>query len=523
MPIERRQQPASPHADAPPPAVNSPACSGLRRLWPAAFLAALALYGATASRSPQWQDSGWQQVRILSSQIEHPLGLALTHPLQFWLGRTALHLLPLEPAFAITLVSSLAAALAVANTAGIIFLLTRRASAALLAGGALMLSHTLWQHATHTESYALVAALLTTEWLCLAAYSVTRRPWLLVALATANGLGLANHLLAALATPVDVVILLLAVRQARLTPRLFGLAAAAWLLASAPFTGLIVQTTLSTGDLTGTLRSAFFGNFAPNVLNIHLNGRMIALTFSYLAYNFPGLIVPLAIYGLTRRSPTLGGFTRPLKWLLLIYLVFVARYSITDQYTFFIPVYLLLAISAGLGIAALPSTAPRAWRVLLPILIVTSFWQPLLYAGTAALLARRSAFASFVRNKPYRDGYQALFVPWGAGKDYAEKLNAEALRLAGDRGVILVEDTMMVFSLDYARLLGRIPAAVEIRQFHYTPAEHRALLALLSAAQPVVLVPRDRDRPPPPPPGTSWRRDNDLYVLHRNNPSETGR
>jgi len=485
------------------------------RIWAFAFLVALALYAATANRGPQWQDSGWQQVRILAGRVEHPLGLALTHPLQFWLGRTALRVLPLEPALAITLVSSVAAAIAVANTAGIVFLLTRRASAAMLAGSALMLSHTFWQHATHTESYALVAALLTTEWICWAAYARSPRAWLLVTVAAANGLGLANHLLAALATPVDAILLLSARRRGLLTPRTLGLAAAVWLLGSSPYTGLVAQTALDSGDWAGTLRSAFFGNFASEVLNLRLSGRMIALIFGYLVYNFPSFLLPLAIFGLSRRTADPDAALRPFRWLLLIYTVFVARYSITDQYTFFVPVYLLLAVFGGYGIAVLAERHAATWRWLRPLVIITCVWQPLVYAGAAAVLSHRSVFASLVGNKPYRNGYQALLLPWGVGKDYAERLNADAARQAGDHGLVLVEDAMMIFSLEYARLLGRIPEGVEIRRFHQHPSEAVPFPDALTGSRPVILVPRDRDRPPPPPDGTRWSRVNDLYILQR--------
>ncbi len=504
-----------------PPAPSrspSPLVSGfvaIGRIWAVSFLVALALYVATASRGPQWQDSGWQQVRILAGRIEHPLGLALTHPLQFYLGRAAMKALPLEPAFAITLVSSLAAAIAVANTAGTVFLLTRRASAAILAGSALMLSHTFWQHATHTESYALVAALLTTEWFCWAAHATAPRAWLLVAVAAANGLGIANHLLAALATPVDALLLLLAWRRGLLTPRMLGLAAAIWLLGSSPYTGFVAKTALDSGDWGGTLQSAFFGNFASEVLNVRLSARMIALAFGYFIYNFPGLILPLAVFGLSKRGADPTVDLRPFKWLLVTYTVFVARYSITDQYTFFIPVYLLLAIFAGRGIALFAARHSTWWRRLRPLVIITCVWQPLVYAGAAAVLADRSAFPALVGNKPYRNGYQALLLPWGVGQDHAERLNADAARQAGHHGLLLVEDGMMIFSLEYARLLGRLPDGVDLRRFHHDPSEAGLLLDALADSRPVILVPRDRDRPSPPPGGTRWSRFNDIYILQR--------
>ena len=152
---------------SPPPAV--PGALGAGGLWLLVFVAALALYVLTANRGVQWQDSGWQQYRIVTGQIGHPYGLALTHPLQFLLGWLAIRALPmLEPAFAITLVSALAGAVAVAGVAALVRLLTGRVGPAVLAAVALLFAHTFWRHATITESYTIVAALLTLEWLCIA-------------------------------------------------------------------------------------------------------------------------------------------------------------------------------------------------------------------------------------------------------------------------------------------------------------------------------------------------------------------
>lgn len=65
----------------------------------------------------QWQDSGWQRCRIVTGQIDHQRGLALVHPVQYYLGRLAIRRPGIEPALAITWVSSIAGAVAVANVA----------------------------------------------------------------------------------------------------------------------------------------------------------------------------------------------------------------------------------------------------------------------------------------------------------------------------------------------------------------------------------------------------------------------
>src|SRR3972149_4835930 len=89
--------------------------------WFALFTAGFALYAATANRGAQWQDSGNHILRVVPHQPINPLGLALSHPLHHWLGRFAVSFNLFQPCFAVTLVSALTAAIAVANTFGCVY------------------------------------------------------------------------------------------------------------------------------------------------------------------------------------------------------------------------------------------------------------------------------------------------------------------------------------------------------------------------------------------------------------------
>ncbi len=484
------------------------------------FLAALMLYTSTANRGVQWQDSGWQQWRIVTGQWEHPLGLALVHPLQYGLGRAAIRLTFLEPAFAITLLSSLAAAVAIANLVGTLVILTRRLGPALVAGAALMLAHTFWQHATHTESYAIVAALLSAEWLCLARYATTSKGRYLLGLAFFNGLGLTNHLLAGLATPVDMVVIIGAIRQKHLSVREGIIACGLWLLASAPYTILILYTLIQTHDLSGTIHSALFGKYAKQVLNTSFDIRKLAMTIGFALYNFPGLTILLATYALIARLTVPSAFTRATKGQLLIYLVFVIRYSISDQYTFFFPVYMLLALLAGLGLDRMITLwTPTRRRVLIALAGVTALWTPLVYLTTCHVLESRGALKVLVGNKPYRNGYRAFLIPWGVGQTYAADLNHQVARLAGEDGLVLVADNMVRFGLLYGQAIGRFGQGVAIELIQEKEDKiridelHERMLDCLAHNRPVILVPQDRDHPYAPGLQGRWSRRKDLYVL----------
>jgi hypothetical protein len=492
-------------------------------LWLGSFVVALALYGATANRGAQWQDSGSQQVRILTGHIEHPLGLALCHPLHYYLGRAAIHLPISEPAFAITLLSSLAGAIAVANLAATIQLLTRCTVATLIASAAFTLSHTFWQHATYTEIYTLLAAFLTGEWLCLARFATTGRPHYLLLLGLLNGLGIATHLLAALAFPADIAVLIWALASRKCGWRTPLAAAGLWICGTLPYSLLVLDTIFQSGNLADTLDSALFGRFSAHVLNVGFGFHTLALSFGYLVYNFPGLTVPLAIYGVfaaLRHTLVARWLVRVLLFELVIYALFVIRYPVPDQYAFFFPVYLLCTLFAGLGLAqTLTWPHRRLRRAVLVAATITAVWTPAIYLGTASALRSRGLFRSMVANKPYRDGYRAFFVPWGLGANYAQDLNAAVSTLAGSRGLVLVEDPMIVVGLHYAQAVGSIPPTVEILRidraaFSEPVATLRARLsAALDDGRPVVLVPRDRDRPAADIPQAQWERHGDIYRL----------
>ena len=101
-------------------------------------------------------------------------------------------------------------------------MLTRCRKAALLAAASLALANTFWQMATLTETYTLTAALLSAEVWCLVAYGQSGRVSALWAMALFNGLGIANHMLAALTTPVVACVVLYVFLRTRRQNTLVG-------------------------------------------------------------------------------------------------------------------------------------------------------------------------------------------------------------------------------------------------------------------------------------------------------------
>ncbi len=487
------------------------------RVWLTAAGLALLLFVVTADHGVQWQDSGWQQYRIATGQIEHPSGLVLYHPLHYYLGRGLVLTGLFEPAWAVTLLSCLAGAVAVANVTVLVGRWTGSVLAAAFTGLTLGLGHTFWQHATHTETYALVAALLSSEWLLWSAVLRRDRVGLLPWIGLVNGLGVANHLLAALVLPVNLVAAIVVIARRRCW-WVLPVAAGAWLLGTLPYSLLILAEWRASGDLAGTLASALWGKYGEDVLNPVPRARLLAMSIAYIVYNFPGLGLPLAAWG-ALRSPVLSRFLgRLLLAELLIYLVFVLRYPIPDQYTFFVPAYALIAVLAGFGLHALVGTW-RRWLV--PAALVTACWTPLVYVGAAETLRANGLLLQAAGTRPYRDGYRAFLLPWGVGDDSVARLNRHLFELTGPDGFVVLDAAMTRHAILYDQFRGRGPAGVTfmlsktIRTTH-TPEEARALLAgHLRAGRAVVQVPYRRDEPAEVAPGAVWTRSGDLYVLER--------
>ena len=480
--------------------------------WLAMFVAAVALYAVTANRGAQWQDSGQHILRAVTGELIHPLGLALAHPLHHWLSRFAVSPGLLEPCVAVTLISSLAAAAAVANTYGCVLTLTRSQAASLLAAGSLGLAHTFWQMATLAETYTLVAALLSAECWCLVNYARTNRRGYLWATLFFNGLGIANHMLAALTAPILVGVLIAVDRSKAAWVRDVLTAIGLWLVGSLPYTALIVADLVHTGSIGETGRSALFGkSFAGEVLNMTVLPRMLLLCAGFIVLNFPNLLLPVAIYGMFRgrRFDVPRTAYRYLVAALIIHVCFVVRYSIVDQHTFLLPTYVLLSIFSGIGFALmLRWPRVRLRRIVLVVASVALAMTPVWYAFVPAIARHFNVLESVARNKPYRDDYVYVFTPWSVAERSAEIMSRHAVELAGQHGLILVEDPMAEFAVRYQAIQAGRDNVEIVRDITST-----RIMEAAREGSAVVLVPKRRDAPNTEPPVGSWKRAEDLYTL----------
>ena len=415
-------------------------------------LLALALYAGTCARGVGFQDNGIHQYRILTGQLEHPSGLALSHPLHYWLGRAALRLPLGEPALRLNLLSALAGAVGVGLAAAVVAGLTRNWFAASLAAAALLVAHSFWQLSLVTEVYTVAAALMTLEWYLLLRYTQTRRPLLLVAVFAVNGLHVADHQFGLLTLVTYVVVVLAWAWRGKLRPAWVWLPAAgvAWLVASAPYWLMILSRYQQTGDLVAAVHSALFGGqevgggWASEVLSPKITWAQVKLAVLSLGYSFPSLVLPVALIGLFRPARRRGRvFRRVLIAQTIIIGGFVGRYQVVDLYTFFVPVCALVAVWYGLGVDRLMRRwrAATARRWLVVVLVINAAVPPVVYLCVPELARERQWVRSQMRDIPYRDEYTYFLCPWRFNDHSAEQFARAALERSGPGGWLLANGT----------------------------------------------------------------------------------
>ncbi|MFN3167553.1 MAG: protein O-mannosyl-transferase family [Phycisphaeraceae bacterium] len=485
--------------------------------WLGVFVGALVLFGLTAARTIQWQDYGQYTLRIVEGELFNELGLALAHPLHFWLGELAIGVLPFEPAHAVALVSALGGAVTVANVFGCVWSVSRRLDAACLAAVGLALANTFWRMSTMPECYTVTTALLSAELWCLALFmrgghACGPRPLWLVAAFFFNGLGLANHNLALLTGPILGVVLVHALLHKRVCLWRVALCMFAWCVGAMPYLLLVIVEASINGDVGGAVRSALVGNhYGDKVMNASPSIRLAGISAAFTVLSFFNLTLVFAAVGLWRSLCAAGQRAIGFAWAgaLAIHLLFVLRYNVVDQHTFLLPAYTLIALFAGVGFASIAERRPAGFnRKLFVAALALVLLAPAVYVGAATLARSANALGGYARDKPYRDDYRYLFVPWGVGETSAQRMARHATALAGDDGVVLVGDSMARFAVRYTALQqGRDKldvVSLTRDELHWDAFAGRR----------VVLVPASAgDEPIDPPAGMAWRADEPMYVL----------
>ena len=398
------------------------------------------VYLATCQRGVSWQDSGMFQRRVLEGDYTGTLGLALAHPLYIAAGRAVMAVPVGTFAGRLNFFSGLGMAVALANLAGVVALLTGRRWPGLAVAAMLAVAHTVWWLSTIAEVYTWSVAGLTCELWLLAILVRRSRWWVLAALAFVSGLGWCMHNFALLPMPVYAIVAIVLVRRGRLPAWSLAVAAGAFCLGAGPYLDMIAHESAATGSLGQAIGSALVGRYAEQVLNVASPSPQAGPNAVLMAMNFASLLVPLAVVGWFRLRRVAGGLLAgALGAVTVIHVVFVARYNVHDQFTFLLPSLALTALAAGVGLAELADRS-RRWRIAsIAACVVSVVLAPVFYGAAPAI--GRAAGVQLSERQPFRDELRYWLVPWKHNEDSAERFAKAALKQAGPNGIILTDST----------------------------------------------------------------------------------
>lgn len=438
--------------------------------WWALFGAALALFTATLQRHTGWQDSGWFQLRAVvepyvSRDFTEGLGLALAHPSYVAVTRLFARLCAWNPVWGVNWVSALGMAVAAANVGYLTFRLTGRRSLfpAVLAAALTSFSHVVWWLSTTAEVYTCVAALLTTELICLIALLERPAGWRVGVLALLAGIHWGFHNYALLALPVYGVVVLWLVWSRRVKVVWVAAAAVLFCLGALPYLVLVVDMARTDG-WPAAIASALYGTYHNEVLSlsprwismIRINAALFSLNFLNPAW----LLFPVGLWCCAAS----GRDTRRLCFVAVMALhgLFFVRYFVADQALFALPTVTLMAVVAGVGADVAIGVRLRiGWRGA-ALLAAVALFPVCAYVGVNQVLHFPGAQIANRRALPFRDEVRYWVLPWKQDENSAYRFMQAALAETEPDAVVVADNTSVVV-LQLEQLLR--PQAVGGRTF----------------------------------------------------------
>jgi Protein of unknown function (DUF2723) len=367
--------------------------------------------------------------------------------------------LPVDAAGRVTLVSSIAGALALVPIGAAAGLIAVRAGfsgragdvAGVVAALAFGLSHTFWLLASRPDAYTIQTLLLATSlWVMLRA-GLSARPilWWVAGIATVS-LAMMNHVMILASVPGLAVLGVAGVRVRARTMMWGGIIGGAALLMIGIFASMA-------GFPVGALVRAIV-SYRPYLPSF----RDIALVPVYLVYQFPVALLlvfwagrPLVRCGIA----TVLGIALTYSGVVgLMLFRFHPEMYVRDQFLFYLPSYVPVAIMIGLGAGELsqrPAVMARltGWRG--PVLLGSILLAPLAVYPVATLVAGGVATRlAPSRVLPGRDPVSYYLWPPKTGYNGAREY-ADAAFGALPVGAVVIADWLPYQVLRYAQVVER--------------------------------------------------------------------
>lgn len=425
------------------------------------FAAALLLYAGTAAPTVVWGDSALYLLDAVTGAVR--VGTASTHPLYIELGRLVVRL-PGDPGRNLALLSALFGATAVT----LVYVMARqlRASpaAAAIGAGALAVSHGFWLHAVMPEVYTANACFLLGTLSALLQWRDSGRVrWLLAAVALFV-LGLANHLVLAVATPA-IGAFVVSVRRDLLRRR------QTWVAVAAALVLVLAVVVLRYTAVAALVHRLWVGppgisDYFRLELPLGAMSREALFYVGYLGYQFPTISLLLGLAGLrilVRRDREAA--------LLLLGIValngaiFIHHTAWTSQakFVFYIADYAVFAVVCTLGADWVlqrlaperPGAAVVPWAVIIGLLTVAV--PPAVYAAAPRVATSLGIVQAGKDRLAYRTDATYFLTPGKRGYDGARRFAEEAFTVARPEAVIYADYTPFCVLVVVQKVDGRRP------------------------------------------------------------------
>jgi hypothetical protein len=245
-------------------------------------------------------------------------------------------------------------------------------------------------------------------------------------------------------------------------------AAGLWVAGASLYWIVLATEYAGTRDLAGTLISATVGRYGGQAANVKGLPRLFGMSLLYIALNHPTPLALAAVGGAIALWRRRDGLSRVLLVLAAVYFLWAARYKVPDQFSFFVPFYVLSSVLIGVGAGCLlsrkrPGTT-LSWghgRWAAAVLVLLA----LLPVGVYALLpsvARVAQFQFQSRVLPYRDPYTYFLQPWKRGHEGARRFAEEALDSLPPKAVLMADSTSSAPLQCVWQVEGRRPDVVVV-------------------------------------------------------------
>lgn len=275
----------------------------------------------------------------------------------------------------------------------------------------ILFSFTFWRHALIVEVYAFNLLLVSAIWFCYLKWYQKR----------SNSLILWAAFLLGFAHLVHIQNILLLPFAAYWLYQSFGFRLSKWLLPLGIFClPVSLLFILPAIHHQNSMSSVFFDNsFQDEVLQFGLKESLKGLlkSVAFVFFNF-GLLPILVLVFAGKKYFKTNHFWAALIFALPTYL-FAARYTVSDNYVFFLPAYFVLIF---LCFSSFKQGIMQKARVWLLLLLFSSFLQPAFYKTAVWLGTQTSAGQKINSEKAYKGGLKFFLWPPMHGKPGGEFL-----------------------------------------------------------------------------------------------------